>query len=290
MSDVSARLRALGVDFTPGQIAATRELFAPLVPGPADAGAQVQRDLRYGPSERNRLDVFCRSGAQGLPVVVFVHGGGFVQGDKGDAGAPFFNNFGAWAVREGFVGVTMTYRLAPAHAWPSGPEDVEQAVQFLRAHIAAHGGDPARIVLVGQSAGATHVASWLARQGCPAGSPAQIAAAAMLSGIYDLALSGPSPMHDAYYGADRALHPLRSTIAALAATQVPCLFTIGELEPALFQAQAAALVAAWWAARQRYPEMHFLAGHNHVSSVMQVGSDSDSLGPLLASFVRRACG
>lgn len=290
MSDVSARLRALGVDFTPEQIAATRELFAPRVPGPADVGAQVTRDLRYGPSERNRLDVFHRSGAQGLPVVVFVHGGGFVQGDKGDAGAPFFNNFGAWAVREGFVGVTMTYRLAPAHAWPAGPEDVEQAVQFLRAQVAAYGGDPARIVLVGQSAGATHVASWLARQGCPAGSTAQIAGAAMLSGIYDLALSGPSPMHDAYYGADRALHPQRSTIAALAATQVPCLFTIGELEPALFQAQAAALMAARWAARQRYPEMHFLPGHNHVSSVMQVGSASDSLGPLLANFVRRVCG
>jgi triacylglycerol lipase len=290
MSDVTARLRALGVDFTPGQIAATRELFAPRVPGPADVGAQVERDLRYGPHERNRLDVFSRTGAQGLPVVVFVHGGGFVQGDKGDADAPFFNNFGAWSVREGFVGVTMTYRLAPAHAWPSGPEDVEQAVQFLRAQIAAHGGDPARIVLVGQSAGATHVASWLARQGCPAGSPARIAGAAMLSGIYDLALSGPSPMHDAYYGTDRALHPQRSTIAALAAIQVPCLFTIGELEPALFQAQAAALVAARWAARQRYPEMHFLSGHNHVSSIMQVGSETDSLGPLLASFVRRACG
>ena len=58
----------------------------------------------------------------------------------------------------------------------------------------------------------------------------------------------------------------------------------------MFQAQAAALVAARWAARQRYPEMHFLPGHNHVSSVMQVGSAADSLGPLLAGFVRRVCG
>ncbi len=41
-------------------------------------------------------------------MVVFVHGGGFVQGDKGAADAPFYNNFGAWAVRAGFVGVTMT--------------------------------------------------------------------------------------------------------------------------------------------------------------------------------------
>lgn len=290
MSDVFARLRALGVEFTPDQIVATRELFAPLVPSPADVGASVRRDLRYGPDERNRLDVFSQAGAKGLPVVVFIHGGGFLQGDKGDATNPFFNNFGAWAVRAGFVGVTITYRLAPAHGWPSGPQDVELAVKHLRAHISADGGDPDRIVLVGQSAGATHAASWLARQGCAPGSRADVAGVVMLSGIYDLALAGPSPMHDAYYGADRTLHAGRSTQAALATTDVPCLFTIGELEPAFFQSQAAALVAAYWAARKRYPEMHYLPGQNHVSSVMQVGSAADRLGPLLADFVARTCG
>jgi triacylglycerol lipase len=290
VSTISARLRALGVEFTPDQIAGTRELFAPLVPGPAEVGARVRRDWRYGPDERNRLDVFARPGGTAAPVVVFIHGGGFVQGDKGGEGAPFFNNFGAWAVREGFVGVTMTYRLAPAHGWPAGAEDIEQAVGLLRAQIASEGGDPARIVLVGQSAGATHVASWIARQGCAVDSPTPVAGAAMLSGIYDLALAGPSPMHDAYYGADRALHPQRSTLAALAATRLPCLFTIGELEPALFQTQAAALVAARWAAQRRYPEMHYLPGQNHVSSVMQVGSPEDGVGPVLANFVRRICG
>lgn len=289
MSDVMARLRALGVEFTPDQINGTRELFAPLVPGPADVGARVRRDLPYGPDARNRLDVFSRPGSAAVPVVVFVHGGGFLQGDKGDEGAPFFNNFGAWAVREGFIGVTMTYRLAPTHGWPSGPQDVELAVSFLRQRVAEEGGDPARIVLVGQSAGATHVASWIARQGCPPGSPTPVAGAVMLSGIYDLALAGPSPMHDAYYGADRALHAQRSTLRALAATPLRCLFTIGELEPPFFQAQAAALVAARWGAQQRYPEMHYLPGQNHVSSVMQVGSATDTLGPLLAAFVRRVC-
>jgi triacylglycerol lipase len=290
VSDVFARLRALGVDFTPDQIAGTRALLEPLVPRPADVGATVKRDLRYGPDSRNRLDVFSRPGSRSLPVVVFIHGGGFVQGDKGDEGAPFFNNFGAWAVREGFVGVTMTYRLAPANIWPSGSEDVERAVGFLRSQVAAEGGHPARIVLVGQSAGATHVASWIARQGCPNDSATPVAGAVMLSGIYDLALAGPSPVHDAYYGADRTLHPQRSTQAALAATRLPCLFTIGELEPAFFQSQAAALVAARWATRQSYPEMHYLPGHNHVSSVMQVGSSADTFGPLLAGFVRRCCG
>jgi hypothetical protein len=117
-----------------------------------------------------------------------------------------------------------------------------------------------------------------------------VAGAVMLSGIYDLALAGPSPMHDAYYGADRSLHAQRSTLPALAASELPCLYTIGELEPPFFQAQAANLVAAHWTAKKRYPEMHYLAGQNHVSSVMQVGSEADRLGPLLADFVERSCG
>ena len=290
MNSVLARLRALGADFTPDQIVATRELFAPLVPRPSDSGAQVQRDLRYGPDERNRLDVFSPVRSRGLPVVVYVHGGGFVQGDKGDAAAPFFNNFGAWAVGEGFVGVTMTYRLAPAHAWPAGPQDIERAVQYLKAHVSNAGGDPTRLVLVGQSAGGTHVSGWIARQGCEPGTRAEAAGAVMLSGIFDFGIANPSPMHDAYLGSDHSLHAGRSTLAALANTRLPCMFTIGELEPPQFQRQAAAVVAACHAARGRYPEMHYLVGHNHVSSVMQVGSSVDSFGPLLAQFVRRVTG
>ena len=112
----------------------------------------------------------------------------------------------------------------------------------------------------------------------------------MLSGIFDFGIASPSPMHDAYLGNDRGLHAGRSTLAALAATPVPCMFTIGELEPAQFQRQAAAVVAACHAARGRYPEMHYLVGHNHLSSVMQMGSAVDSFGPLLAQFVRRVTG
>ena len=175
MNAVLSRLRALGADFTPDQIKATRELFAPLVPRPSDTGAQVQRDLRYGPDERNRLDLFAPARSRGLP-------------------------------------------------------------------------------LVGQSAGGTHVSGWLARQGCLPESAADVAGAVMLSGIFDFAIASPSPMHDAYLGTDRGLHAGRSTLAALTTTPVPCMFTIGELEPAQLQRQSAAVVADCHAARGRYPE------------------------------------
>ena len=291
MNTVLARLRALGDDFTPQQIVATRDLFAPLVPTPESVDAIVQRDITYGADARHRLDVFSpRASRAPRPVVLYVHGGGFVQGDKGAAGAPFFNNFGAWAVREGFVGVTLTYRLAPAFGWPSGGEDLQQAVDWVRHHIAQYGGDPKGIVLTGQSAGATHVATWLAGQGVPAGSVPDIAGAALFSGVFDIELADRSPPNKAYYGDDAARYAGMSTLAALATTKVPCFYTISELDPPQFQRQAAALVNARFAATGRLPELHYLVGHNHVSSVMQMGSAVDTLGGPLAEFVRRVCG
>jgi acetyl esterase/lipase len=234
------------------------------------------------------LDVFQDPRGSGMrPVVVFVHGGGFVQGDKGGEGAPFYNNFGAWAVKGGFIGVTMTYRLAPAHMWPAGSADIDLALQWLRAHVGQYGGDAARIVLVGQSAGATHVAGYLAGHGCPAGRPPQVAAAVLLSGIFSITAEDRNPMHEAYYGKDYAVYPARATVDALARASLPTLFTISELDPPQFHQHLAAVFNARVAARGSSPELHYLYGHNHVSSIMQIGSVVDSFGPVLAGFVRR---
>src|SRR5690606_14680846 len=115
----------------------------------------------------------------GCPVIVFIHGGGFMMGSKGEPEAAFYSNIGAWAASRGMIGVTMNYRLAPAHPWPSGADDVARAADWLAANVAAHGGDPGRIVLVGQSAGATHVAGVLAEPDLAQGN---IAGAVMLSG------------------------------------------------------------------------------------------------------------
>jgi acetyl esterase/lipase len=71
---------------------------------------------------------------------------------------------GLWAVDHGLIGVTINYRLAPQYPWPSGVEDLTQVVAWLKDHIAEYGGDPARIFLWGHSAGAAHVADYLAHQ------------------------------------------------------------------------------------------------------------------------------
>jgi acetyl esterase/lipase len=275
--DVRRAIRAMGAQFTPEVIGQTQALYAPLVPRP-DA-SRVERDLAYGPDPRHRLDVFRpAAGESGAPVVVFVHGGGFIGGDKGAEGAPYYNNVGAWAAGQGFVGVNITYRLAPAHPWPAGAEDLGLAVDWLRTHRA----DPVKIVVAGQSAGAAHVASYLALSPHP-----PVAGAAMFSGLYDVVNLEHAPMEHAYYGTDPARFAAQSSLAGLVESDIPCLFTVCEFDPPKFQAQARLLIEAWWAAKGALPRLIQLTDHNHLSSVSQIGSASDTLGPELAAFVRR---
>ena len=83
LNDPWPQLRSLGFELTPDQIQATFALMAPHAPRPGPE-VEVHRDVAYGPDPRHRLDVFVpAAGADRAPVLVFVHGGGFVMGDKG---------------------------------------------------------------------------------------------------------------------------------------------------------------------------------------------------------------
>lgn len=287
-SEIAEAVRLLGPTFSPTQIAATRELYVPRALRPEDAEARVTRDVQYGEDPRQRLDIFAPELASASrPVLVFVHGGGFVQGDKGNAGEPFYNNVGAWAVRSGFIGVTMTYRLAPAHVWPSGAQDASLALQWLRSHVQEHGGDPERLVLMGHSAGAAHVAGCLAGHGAV---PGKAAAAILVSGIFSLRVYKGSYDYQSYYGADRSRDEERSTVAALAGLKIPSVFAITEFDPPQFHEHLSDVFAARVAASGQSPEVLWQRDHNHVSVVMQIGSDVDSLGPALAEFIRQRVG
>ena len=167
--DVIAQLTGMDPAITPEMVATSWALLKPFHDKVGYTAPKIDRDLAYGGHERQRLDVHTADtesgGAEaGAPVLVFVHGGGFTGGDKHVPGSPMYDHVGAWAVRNGWVGVTITYRLAPEHTWPSGAQDVAAAVQWVRDNIASYGGDPSRIVVAGHSAGCVHVASYLAGQ------------------------------------------------------------------------------------------------------------------------------
>jgi arylformamidase len=281
-----AQIERFGRELAPAMLGGTNQLFAGLNKG-IDPATHVTRDLSYGPHDRNRLDLFARDGLNGAPILVFVHGGGFVMGDKHTEGSPFYSNIGDFAARHGMLGVTMTYRLAPENKFPSGPDDVAAAVDWLRENAAAHGGDPAKIVLMGQSAGATHIAGYLAHRRDHAES---IAGAVMMSGIFDTTTCHPNDFAKAYYGEDVAGWGVASCMAGLLASPVPMQFSVSEFDPADFQRQAAQVVSDWARAKGAYPEMHYLAGHNHLSPALSVGSDERETEARVAGFVVRVAG
>ena len=281
---VRAKLLALGTELAPPMLQGTSALLASLAT-PRDASVELTRDAQYGPDPRNRLDVFRQGTPSRAPVLVYVHGGGFVMGDKTTAGSPFFDNVGQWAAQQGCIGVTMTYRLAPQHHWPCGPEDLALAVQWLRTHIAAYGGDPELIFLIGQSAGAAHVAAYVSHASFhQAGNPG-LAGAIMVSGIYDPVTQPANQFSTAYYGDDPATKVAARCTAGLLASPVPLLFTVSELDPRDFQDQAAQLAQAWHQHKGTYAPLEYLAGHNHLSPAQAIGSSEDDLGPRVARFV-----
>lgn len=284
--EIRSKLEGFGPDLSPEMLGGTQALMAGMNKG-MDLATKVLRDISYGPDERNRLDIFTQDGVSDAPVLVFVHGGGFVMGDKHTDGSPFYSNMGDFAARNGMVGVTITYRLAPAHRFPSGPEDMKAAVGWLRANVAKYGGNPDKIVLAGQSAGATHVAGYVAHRQHHAVQGGGIAGAVLMSGIYDTLTAEPNQFAEAYYGEDRKGWGPASCVAGLLNTSVPLQFSVAEFDPADFQRQAAQVVYQWTLARGRMPEMHLLSGHNHLSPALSIGSDQIEVERMVAGFVRR---
>lgn len=284
--DLRAKLEALGRDLSPAMLGGTTQLFAAMARG-SDPEVAVTRDLAYGEDPRHRLDVFRKADTKDASVLVFVHGGGFVMGDKRSAETPFYDNIGTFAALQGFVGVTITYRLAPAHQFPAGPEDLAAVVRWIKADIAQYGGDPDKIVLSGQSAGAAHVAAYVAHRAHHVAEGGGIAGAILMSGIYDTLSCTPNEFHIAYYGADPKGWGPASCMAGLLGSEIPLMLTVSEFDPEDFQRQAAQFVGAWGVAHAGYPEMHYLAGHNHLSPAQSIGTEVTEVGRMVAGFVRR---
>jgi acetyl esterase/lipase len=282
--DVIASLTGMDPAITPELVAASWAVLKPFHDKVGYTAPRIDRDRRYGGHERHRLDVHTSGAEDGAPVFLFVHGGGYSGGDKVVPGSPQYDHIGAWAVRHGWVGVNLTYRLAPEFTWPSGARDVAAAVRWVRDNIAAYGGDPDRIVLAGHSAGCVHVASFVAGQG--GGSLDGIRGAGLLSGFYlipDGAERGP--VEAGYFG-DRPSAEV-STLPALLRASLPLIFAVAERDPWFSQSQVAALTAAWFAAKGAVPDIIWSDGHNHISQIGSIGVDDLALGAPLARFVDR---
>jgi acetyl esterase len=122
---------------------------------PEAHGLEVIRDVPYAATvdAAHRLDIFRpRDAREPLPVVLYVHGGGFQLLSKDTHWM-----MGLVFARAGYVVCNISYRLAPKHPFPAALEDTCTALEWVTRHIAEYGGDPSRMVFAGESAGANLV-------------------------------------------------------------------------------------------------------------------------------------
>ena len=264
-----------------------REAFAALHAAAPKDGVVVTKDVAYGPYPRNILDVYKPTrGASPTPVVIFVHGGAYVGGDKS-----YYGNVTTWFARQNVLGINATYRLAPAAKWPAATEDIAGMVKWTRENAAKFGGDPNRIVLIGHSAGATHVANYIFNKGLqPSGAPG-VASTVLISGRYRLSYDSSDPngkAMQAYFGDDLSVYGDRSAITHIKdGARIPVFTVIAEYELAGLDIMGAELLAGLCARDASCPRFTQLAKHNHGSEVFAFNTPDEQLGREILDFMER---
>ena len=259
--------------------------YSPILALAPKSGVDVVRDASYGPHARQVVDVFTPAGARKAPVVLFVHGGAFVRGDK-RINDEIYDNVLFWFARHGMVGVNVEFRLAPEGVWPAGADDIASVITWVKANIAGLGGDPESIFVIGHSAGGTHVATH-------AYDPAAGYLGRDVKGIVllsarltaDVLPENPNAAGvRAYFGIDESLYEARSPMAHAAASALPVMIAIAEYENPLLDLYGLELAHRIAVARRRAPRFMRLAGHNHISMVAHFNTGEDLLGRAILEF------
>ncbi|GAB4522660.1 MAG: hypothetical protein OHK0046_35540 [Anaerolineae bacterium] len=215
---------------------------------------ETQRDIPYtigiSRDERQILDVYIPADVEDYPVLMFVSGGGWVDGNKDWVG-----NVGRTLARSGIGVVTVNHRLAPQANFQQQVSDLAEAFAWIKTRIAEYGGDPARVAIGGHSAGG-HLIGLLATD--PAYlqavgySTEDVAGVLLVSAVLEIEqgmFSGISAMlPDAE--AARAASPLilvnalQDTSAEQPPTRPPFLLLVAESDYDALKTQAAAMQTA----------------------------------------------
>jgi acetyl esterase/lipase len=303
-ADLQAAIRAQGpvLGNTPE---VNRQLRLLHVDDPAPRGVAALRDIAYGAHPLQKLDVFWarpegggrggRGGAdaapaaaaappQPKPVVIFIHGGEMQGGDKHGVGA--MDNTMVWLVNNGYVGVSMNYRLVPDAQYPTANEDIAGAITWVRKNAAQYGGNPDKVVLWGHSSGANLVGDYVSHpQFHPPGPP--LAAAAIFSGARSFDLTTYGTGGGAYYTDDKSKYAERSTLAGLIKTNVPLFIEYAEFDPPNISTANEMVNKAMCAAKKCPAVFLKSAVHNHFSQIDTFGTADKQISEPFLAFLKK---
>jgi acetyl esterase/lipase len=259
-------------------------------------------DIAYGSDPRQVMDLTHPRGAGPAPVLVMIHGGGFKLGDKSE--------LALWPelLDAGIAVVRVNYRLSDSAKWPAQGEDCLSAIVHLQRHGAALGLDPARIVLMGQSAGAflaVSTALSLVEVGLrPRGVVSLFGPMDFSTMDQDMATLGRTPQMGATdaaesaesqllgyaVGENRAAARSMGPIGRLSRLQEPLppiLIRHGDADPLIADLQAKRLREAWIAADpQAAVDYKLVPGAGHGGAAFE----TDPVRPEVVAFVQAALG
>jgi arylformamidase len=260
------------------------------------ANSIVTRDIPYtqavgSGAELQTLDIYAPEKAEALPVVVYVHGGGWSRGDKREVGSQpkMFNE-------SGVVLVAVNYRLSPEVKYPTHVNDIAAGIAWVRAHIARYGGNPQKLVVMGHSAG-SHLASLVATHPEPLGKQgmkvSELKGAISLDGSgFDLVerlKTGEEKVSAAYtraFGSDRAVFADASPIEQVKRGARPPAFLLTYVKAdSVNYTQAKAFADQVLAAGGR-AELAYIEGKDHATLASDLGTSRDTAGTQIVDFVR----
>jgi len=280
-----AEIEKYGNSYSASQIGRLRAIYKEHLAEAGNETADVVRDISYGPHERHRLDILRPRNplSDAMPVLVFIHGGAFVRGNKSDG--IIFDNVLNYFVSRGVLGINATYRLAPEHPWPAGADDIREVVRWIRENASEHGGDPNRIFLMGHSAGAAHVATYAFMEKLQLnGGEDGVVGAILLSGTFG---EGSEASMLAYYGEDRALWAERLPINNIEGRKIPLFVINAEYDRTSMAQESISLIQAICERDDRCPDHKQIPGHNHYSMMYHFNTADDSIAADILEFIRR---
>jgi arylformamidase len=193
------------------------------------------RNVHYGSDIRQRFDVYAPPDAKGAPVIFMVHGGGWAYGDKSARGVTA-NKVKRWVPR-GFIVISTNYRLLPKADPLEQAKDVARAIAVAQQRVPTWGGDPAKFILIGHSAGA-HLVTLLNASPSLAGDlpiTPWLGVVSIESGALDVPAimrGSHSRLYDRAFGRDSAYWRTVSPMHALAQAVAPMLVICSVRRPA----------------------------------------------------------
>lgn len=192
------------------------------------AGARALRDVSYGNDPRQRFDVYLPAQPNDAPIILFVHGGGWANGNKDNPGV--VENKAAYGLPKGYILVSTNYRMRPDTAPLDQARDVARALAVVQKRAPEWNGDASRVLLMGHSAGA-HLAALVGASSTlwrEAGAARPRGVVSLDSGALDVPLTMKNPplrrIYDDAFGKNPADWIGASPYHQLTREAVPMLF------------------------------------------------------------------